>query len=48
VNKEHRGRGIGGRLLAALEARARQAGYKVLSEDEDGYLMLKRLGSSLL
>jgi GNAT superfamily N-acetyltransferase len=70
VNKEHRARGIGGRLLAALEGRARlagygqlslsvdrvnpsarlylRAGYQVLSEDEDGYLMLKRLRSSLL
>ena len=67
VNKEHRGRGIGGRLLAALEARARlvgygqlslsvdrenpsarlyrRAGYEVLSEDEDGYLMAKHLRS---
>jgi len=68
VNKEHRGRGIGDRLLAALEARARLAGYRqmslsvvrenpsarlyrragydLLSEDEDGYLMLKRLRPS--
>lgn len=65
VEQEHRGRGIGTRLLAALEARVRSAGYRqlslsvdranpsarlyqragyeILSQDEDGYLMLKRL-----